>query len=312
MISNDTNTKQPDFIGDIHGHFNALELLLKKMGYEKKNGVYNHPDRFPVFLGDYIDRGPNIKEVLHLVRSMQENGSAIALMGNHEFNYLCYHIRDENDQPFRQNSSKNEKQIRETNEVLKDISERESYLDWMASLPIILETNNYRAVHAQWKNSSVEQIKNSGIQKFNRDGLLKLYSNNNLKENLNILLKGLEIKLPEKLQYKDNEGHERKESRLKWWNSSSGKKFGDVFASLPEEIMEKDISEFHFDFSDFYNSSDKPVFFGHYWLKPREFGLTSSNTCCLDFSIVKGGFLASYRFSGESQLNHNNLVKHID
>jgi predicted MPP superfamily phosphohydrolase len=111
MISNDTNTKQPDFIGDIHSHNNALELLLKKMGYEKKNGVYNHPVRFPVFLGDYIDRGSNIKDVLHLVRSMQKNGSVIALMGNHEYNYLCYHIRDENEQPFRQNDAGVQQQI---------------------------------------------------------------------------------------------------------------------------------------------------------------------------------------------------------
>ena len=312
MISNDTNTKQLDFIGDVHGHFNALESLLIKMGYEKKNRVYAHSERYPVFLGDYIDRGPNIKEVLHLVRSMQENGSAIAIMGNHEYNYLCYHLKDENDLPFRENSDKNEKQIRETNKALENISERESYLDWMASLPITIETNNYRAVHAQWKNSSVEQIKDSGIKKFNRDGLLKLYSNSNLIINLNILLKGFEVLLPEKFQYKDNEGNERKESRLKWWNSSSGKKFGDVFASLPEKLMNIDISELFFDFTDFYYLEDKPVFFGHYWLKPREFGLTSSNTCCLDFSIVKGGFLASYRFSGESQLNPKNLVKHID
>ena len=196
-------------------------------------------------------------------------------MGHHEYNYLCYHLKDENDLPFRENSDKNEKQIRETNKALENISERESYLDWMASLPITLETNNYRAVHAQWKNSSVEQIKYSGIQKFNRDGLLKLYSNSNLITNLNILLKGFEVVHPEKL-------------------------------------MNIDISELFFDFTDFYYLEDKPVFFGHYWLKPREFGLTSSNTCCLDFSIVKGGFLASYRFSGESQLSSGNLVKHID
>ena len=311
MIS-DSITKQPDFIGDVHGHFNALELLLKKLGYEKKNGIYTHSERFPVFLGDYIDRGPNIKDVLHLVRSMQENGSAIALMGNHEYNYLCYHLKDENDRPFRENSVKNEMQLRETNSTLENISERDSYLDWMASLPITLETNKYRAVHAQWKNSSVEQIKNSGIHKFNRDGLIKLYSNNTLKESLNILLKGLEVLLPKKFQYKDHEGHERKESRVKWWNSSSEKKFGDVFASIPEKLMNIDISELILDFTDFYKSEEKPVFFGHYWLNPREFGLTSSNTCCLDFSIVKGGFLASYRFSGESQLNPKNLVKHID
>ncbi|MBP6235158.1 MAG: metallophosphoesterase [Saprospiraceae bacterium] len=65
-----------DFIGDIHGHASKLELLLRKLGYELKSGTYNHTERKLLFIGDYIDRGPQIRETLHLVRNMVENGIA--------------------------------------------------------------------------------------------------------------------------------------------------------------------------------------------------------------------------------------------
>ena len=68
-----------DIIGDIHGHASALEALLLKMNYKEVNGVWQHPGRKVIFVGDYIDRGPAIRETLHIVRSMTENDKAIAL-----------------------------------------------------------------------------------------------------------------------------------------------------------------------------------------------------------------------------------------
>jgi hypothetical protein len=41
-----------------------------------------------VFLGDIIDRGPRIREALHIVHDMVEAGQALCIMGNHEFNAL--------------------------------------------------------------------------------------------------------------------------------------------------------------------------------------------------------------------------------
>lgn len=59
-----------DFIGDIHGYAHKLEELLQKLGYKKKNGTFVHPHRKVLFVGDYIDRGPEIKETLEIVKSM--------------------------------------------------------------------------------------------------------------------------------------------------------------------------------------------------------------------------------------------------
>src|SRR4051794_12822922 len=83
-----------DLIGDIHGYANKLEELLTKLNYSSKNGCFSHPTRKVVFVGDYIDRGPQIRQTLEIVRAMVESGNAIALMGNHEYNALCFHFQE--------------------------------------------------------------------------------------------------------------------------------------------------------------------------------------------------------------------------
>lgn len=310
MIIDYTQNKQPDFIGDIHGHFDELEMLFKKMGYEKKNGIYTHSERYPVFIGDYVDRGDQIMETLNLVRAMQEDGSAIALMGNHEYNFICYHHKDENGKAFRENSEKNTDQLIKTKIALNNIDEFNSYMKWMISLPIAIESDKFRAVHAQWNSNAIDKIKTAGLTSFDINSLNSIHSDNDLFIATDTILKGFELKLPESLYYNDHEGNERTESRVKWWKKLSGEKFGDVFASLPEKLCDKDISNLKIEYNDAYNTSEKPVFFGHYWLKANEFGLTSENTCCVDFSIAKQGILGAYRFSGEQKLDAKNLVKH--
>ena len=77
-----------DLIGDIHGHATELHSLLRSMDYTEINGVYQHPERSVIFLGDFIDRGDQQLEVLRVVSSMCINGNARAIMGNHEFNAI--------------------------------------------------------------------------------------------------------------------------------------------------------------------------------------------------------------------------------
>jgi protein phosphatase len=77
-----------DIIGDIHGCFDELAALLTELGYEvSANGTPHarHPaGRKAVFLGDLVDRGPKIPEVLKLVMSMTQSGAALAVPGNHD------------------------------------------------------------------------------------------------------------------------------------------------------------------------------------------------------------------------------------
>jgi hypothetical protein len=75
-----------DVIGDIHGYADALRRLLEAMDYAPRDGVYRHPSRTAVFVGDFVDRGPNQRETLGIARAMIVADSARAVMGNHEFN----------------------------------------------------------------------------------------------------------------------------------------------------------------------------------------------------------------------------------
>jgi len=79
-----------DIIGDVHGCGDSLIALLETLGYEKRAGVYQHPSRTAIFLGDLVDRGPKIRETLHLVRDMVKHGSAQMVLGNHEIAAIRY------------------------------------------------------------------------------------------------------------------------------------------------------------------------------------------------------------------------------
>ena len=55
-----------DLIGDIHGQANVLIQLLEKLSYTKKNNIWQHENRKVIFLGDFIDRGDQQKEVINI------------------------------------------------------------------------------------------------------------------------------------------------------------------------------------------------------------------------------------------------------
>ena len=81
-----------DIIGDIHGCFDELVMLLEKLGYKKDHSrIYAHPEgRKVIFLGDLCDRGPKNTDVLRLVMAMTAAGSALAVPGNHDVKLLKY------------------------------------------------------------------------------------------------------------------------------------------------------------------------------------------------------------------------------
>ena len=69
-------------IGDIHGMFEMLELLMKKIQPQKT-------DKF-VFLGDYIDRGIQGKQVIDFLIQFSEEYNCVFLRGNHEDMLLSF------------------------------------------------------------------------------------------------------------------------------------------------------------------------------------------------------------------------------
>ena len=79
-----------DIIGDVHGCFDELVELLKKLGYDTTqwSRVVPPPGRKAVFVGDLVDRGPKVYEVLTLVMSMVRDGNALCVPGNHDVKLL--------------------------------------------------------------------------------------------------------------------------------------------------------------------------------------------------------------------------------
>ena len=67
-------------IGDIHGNLSALDDLLAKVVPQLT------PDDELVFLGDYIDRGPDSRHCIDRILAVQDEApfAVVTLMGNHE------------------------------------------------------------------------------------------------------------------------------------------------------------------------------------------------------------------------------------
>ena len=86
-----------DIIGDIHGCCDELEALLTELGYdvrfdgegeERTCNVVPPDGRKVVFVGDLVDRGPRVMDVLRLVMAMVQSSQALCVLGNHEAKYL--------------------------------------------------------------------------------------------------------------------------------------------------------------------------------------------------------------------------------
>lgn len=66
-------------VGDIHGCYDELVTLLSQIVQDANGEPYKI-----IFVGDYIDRGPDSRRVIHMVRQRVVDNGDVALMGNHE------------------------------------------------------------------------------------------------------------------------------------------------------------------------------------------------------------------------------------
>lgn len=144
-----------DLVGDIHGHADPLHRLLGKLDYAEIEGVFRHPDRKMIFVGDFIDRGPEQREVLRIARSMCEAESASAILGNHEFNAMGWAATNDDGDFLRPHSEKNKHQhAKFLRQLQADSSDHQEAIRWFRSLPVWLELPGLRVVHACWHEPS--------------------------------------------------------------------------------------------------------------------------------------------------------------
>ncbi len=148
-----------DIIGDIHGEYSALIALLKCLGYDSQGAHPRH--RKLVFVGDLCDRGPDSPAVIRLVHHLVQQGNAQSILGNHELNLLVDDAKDGSgwffDERFERDL-KNYAPFRRTR-----ATERQSVKDFLCDLPIALEREDIRVVHAAWTAPAIAAIRTASV-----------------------------------------------------------------------------------------------------------------------------------------------------
>jgi len=133
-------------VGDIHGCYDKLLVLMEKMDIDFESDTL-------VFLGDYIDRGPQSFEVVaYLADLKQRYANTIFLKGNHE-EMLEKYLSGEDRITYLVNGGQ---------QTLESYMNRprpegepaipSTHLEFFKSLRIYYETQNYIFVHAGLKN----------------------------------------------------------------------------------------------------------------------------------------------------------------
>lgn len=300
-------TQPYDLIGDIHGHHAKLVALMDRLGYQpaihNDHSTWRHPaGRKIIFLGDYIDRGPAIREVLHTVRGMVEAGDALAIMGNHEYNAICAETPDGHGGFLRPEEKNRGGQLITKRQFVGFEAEWEEWKEWMKRLPMFLDLGGLRAVHACWDDHAITHIKGGSI--VDHDFLASSATKGTAEFHaVETLLKGPELMMPNGHVFHDKEGIARKTVRVRWWDLPANARISHL--AMPEPFDVPGDADSH-DLRRLpnYTSDEPPVFFGHYWLPPeRERTPLAPNIACLDYSAAFGDHpLTAYRWDGEQSL----------
>ena len=296
------------------------------MGYRERNGAWKHPERSAIFVGDYIDRGPNQIASVDIVRRMVDSGNAMAVMGNHELNAIAWYLPDP-DNPgeylrthhSEKHGDKNYRQHKVfLNEVVNTPKHKE-IIDWFLTLRLWLELAEIRIVHACWHQRYIDYltpILKDG-HKINIDMMVNEISQEpkdvsemdmpepTVFKAVEVLLKGIEIPLPSPHSFKDKDGHIRNRVRSRWWDSEASTY--QQAAILDEELrlaLPDSVIPEHLRIG---TDTEKPVFFGHYWMRGTPTVL-SRNVACVDYSVANGGKLTAYRWNGERILRDESFA----
>jgi hypothetical protein len=316
-----------DIIGDVHGCADLLEGLLDELGYQEQDGAYRHlasgENRQAVFVGDLVDRGSQQIKTLEIVRSMVDVGSALIVMGNHEFNAISFATPNPEvpGEFMRRHTAKNRKQHKGfTDQIPTNTNLYRQWIDWFKTIPLWLDLGGIRVVHACWNTEAIAEVSRwvpPGTP-MSTDFVVRANQKGSPEhEAVEVLLKGPELNLAEYGQpsFKDKDSHVRHHARIRWWNAAgetlrdlaeippdSLTEEGDPYPELPQVKCPK---ETIFDYRE-----RKPVFYGHYWRtgEPLEGQDWTDNSVCVDFSAVKGGPLAAYRWNEGEKISFRHFA----
>jgi diadenosine tetraphosphatase ApaH/serine/threonine PP2A family protein phosphatase len=298
-----------DLIGDVHGCARSLEALLERLGYYKSAGVWRHRRRMALFLGDIIDRGPRIREALHLVHDMVEAGQAYCLMGNHEYNALSWAtptIAGSGTTYVREHSARYARQLQETHQQFAAYpAEWSEFLAWFNELPLFIDAERFRVVHACWDAELIATLRQSYPHGRIDRAFVQASADPTSFASVvfNRLLRGTDMRLPNGLTLTSDDGYTRAHFRTKFW-ADAPQTYGDIVFqpdALPADVALARLSEEQKDQLLHYAHDQPLLFVGHYWRRGRPAPIRP-NLACLDYSAVMYGKLVAYRLDQETRL----------
>lgn len=329
VVVDDGRTVQGyDVIGDMHGHLVALEQLLTAMGYTCTDGVWSHPTRVAVFVGDMVDRGAAQVGLVRTVMRMVETGSALVCIGNHEYNAVAWNTPfvcppgSSDPRPNRSHCRNHDDKNRSQHQAfLEQVGEGSAthteFVQWFSSLPLWLDLQlgdaRLRVVHACWHEESM-----GVLRELMPDGHLTTEAvvatsvkHSPEYEALEVVLKGPEVDMGD-FWYADHGGTARRKARLRWWDTSATTldklalvprnaktPEGDPFPPLPATPVD-DVPRY---------TGDVPVIVGHYWEKVPV-ALYNELVASTDYSLAKDGPAVAYRWDGEQVLTADHYFVH--
>lgn len=314
-----------DIIGDVHGYLSELEQLLRLMDYSVKRGVWSHPTRKAIFVGDFVSRGPNSRAVISLIRKMVNSGSGYVVLGNHELNAICYFTYNSKGSPIRRPSLAVVEELDaiqmqyEVDLVEGNKAKFKDDIKWLRTLPFFLDFGEFRVAHAYWDDESIAVASEAHEDGRLRKSYLRKLIDKHTPESIAIakLTRGIEFLLPHDLIIKCNKGIKRGSFRVKWWQSMEGKSFketnfGNKFQlpdlTIPQEFFDPDSVYYQQPFT-IYNSKLPILFVGHYCLGGGANQFPTHNICCVDSCVASGGFLSAYRYDmGDLKLIPSKMI----
>ena len=190
-------------------------------------------------------------------------------------------------------------------------------IEWFLTLPLWLELPDLLVVHACWhpqfiawlaphldrerhlpKDLMVEATDEPENESEKDDGTPSVF------KAVESLTKGIEIPLPAGHYFRDKDGITRHHVRVRWWDENATT-YRTAAMLSPTECAA--LPDFPIPARARIALTDKPVFFGHYWLTGTP-SLQSRRAVCVDYSAGNGGPLVAYRFDGEPELSLERLV----
>ncbi len=128
-------------VGDIHGCYGKLTKMLGRLDWAPGRGD------LLVFLGDYIDRGPQSYEVVETLLELKQRapGEVVTLTGNHE-RLLLKHLAGSTEEYLYRNGL--QATLDSYRRAVERIADAPAHVDFFKALPLSHETEKYIFVHA--------------------------------------------------------------------------------------------------------------------------------------------------------------------